>query len=107
MHGVFLVLTVANLVAGFQALGTLMAVGLMMLPASIAKLWVTTLPAMLAVATLSAVASGFAGLLISFHYGLASGPTIIVTASALYCLSLILAPSGAIMRLFPRLHLKH
>jgi len=106
-HFLFLLLVVLNLVAGFQSLGTLMAVGLMMLPASIAKLWVTTLPAMLAVATLSAVASGFAGLLISFHYGLASGPTIIVTASALYCLSLILAPSGAIMRLFPRLHLKH
>ena len=29
---IFLVLTVANLVCGFQALGTLMAVGLMMLP---------------------------------------------------------------------------
>jgi zinc/manganese transport system permease protein len=106
-HFLFLLLVVLNLVAGFQSLGTLMAVGLMMLPASIAKLWVTTLPAMLAVATLSAVASGFAGLLISFHYGLASGPTIIMTASALYCLSLVLAPSGAIMRLFPRLHLKH
>jgi zinc/manganese transport system substrate-binding protein len=33
------VLAVANLVAGFQALGTLMAVGLMMLPAAAARFW--------------------------------------------------------------------
>ncbi len=38
-HIVFLVLVVLNLVAGFQALGTLMAVGLMMLPAAAARFW--------------------------------------------------------------------
>ena len=35
----FLGLVVLNLVAGFQALGTLMAVGLIMLPAAAARLW--------------------------------------------------------------------
>ena len=35
-HFLFLLLVVLNLVAGFQALGTLMAVGLMMLPATVA-----------------------------------------------------------------------
>ena len=39
VHLVFLVLVVVNLVAGMQALGTLMAVGLMMLPAAAAKFW--------------------------------------------------------------------
>ena len=38
-HVLFLVLVVMNLVAGFQALGTLMSVGLMMLPAITARLW--------------------------------------------------------------------
>ena len=37
VHILFLMLVVANLVAGFQALGTLMAVGLMMLPATAAR----------------------------------------------------------------------
>ncbi len=35
----FLALVVLNLVAGFHALGTLMAVGVMMLPAAAARLW--------------------------------------------------------------------
>ena len=35
----FLMLVVLNLVAGFQSLGTLMSVGLMMLPAISARLW--------------------------------------------------------------------
>src|SRR5690606_41015328 len=40
LHGLFLALLVLNLVAGFQVLGTLMAVGLMMLPAVAARCWV-------------------------------------------------------------------
>jgi len=43
VHTLFLALVVFNLVAGFQALGTLMAVGLMMLPAAAARFWVREL----------------------------------------------------------------
>jgi zinc/manganese transport system permease protein len=104
-HLLFLFLVVINLVAGFQTLGTLMAVGLMMLPAAIAQLWARTLPVMMLIAASTAAMSGFAGLIISFHFGLASGPTIILTASLLYGVSLLLGPSGAVRRLFPRPHL--
>ena len=38
-HIAFLALVVMNLVGGFQALGTLLAVGLMILPAGIARFW--------------------------------------------------------------------
>lgn len=104
-HFLFLFLVVINLVAGFQALGTLMAVGLMMLPAVIAQLWARTLPIMLLIATSTAALSGLVGLLVSFHFGFASGPTIILTASLIYGASLLISPSGAIRRLFPRPHL--
>lgn len=104
-HIIFLLLVVMNLVAGFQALGTLMAVGLMMLPAATAQLWSRNLPAMLAIAAGTAASSGFIGLIISFHLGFASGPTIILTASLFYGVSLLLGPSGAVRRLFPRPHL--
>jgi zinc/manganese transport system permease protein len=104
-HLLFLFLVVVNLVAGFQTLGTLMAVGLMMLPAVIAKLWVRTLPMMMLIAALTAAVSGFVGLIVSFHLSLASGPTIILTASSLYGVSLLLGPSGVVRRLFPRPHL--
>ncbi|MBT9385769.1 metal ABC transporter permease [Pseudooceanicola sp. CBS1P-1] len=104
-HGLFLFLVVLNLVAGFQALGTLMAVGLMMLPAAIAQLWARSLPAMFAIATGAAALSGFVGLLLSYHLRFASGPTIILTASALYAVSLLTCPSGVLRRLLKRPHL--
>lgn len=93
-HALFLLLVVLNLVAGFQTLGTLMAVGMMMLPAVIAQLWAKTLPAMMLIAILSAIASGFIGLLISYHINFASGPTIILTASGIYLVSLLISPVG-------------
>ncbi|WP_158807331.1 metal ABC transporter permease [Beijerinckia sp. L45] len=103
-HLLFLLLVVLNLVAGFQALGTLMAVGLMMLPAAVAQLWVRGMPALFAVSIATACISGYAGLVISYHQGLASGPTIILVAGGLYVLSLLAAPSGAFRRLLPRRH---
>ncbi len=90
----FLMLVVVNLVAGFQTLGTLMAVGLMMLPAVSARLWHDTLPAQLLNASAQAMLAGVAGLLLSYHLDTPSGPTIIGCAGALYAASLLLAPGG-------------
>lgn len=100
----FLMLVVINLVAGFQTLGTLMAVGLMMLPAVSARLWHDTLPAQLANAGAQAMAAGYAGLLLSYHFDTPSGPTIIGCAGALYLASLLLAPGGWLPGLFTRTH---
>ena len=105
-HFLFLLLVVLNLVASFQALGTLMAVGLMMLPAAIAQLWSRSLPAMMAIATGTAAASGYIGLIASYHLEFASGPTIIITASVIYGFSILFAPSGLARRFFPRPHLR-
>ncbi|MBY5831999.1 metal ABC transporter permease [Rhizobium ruizarguesonis] len=105
-HVLFLLLVVLNLVASFQALGTLMAVGLMMLPAAVAQLWSRSLPVMMAIAAASAAASGYLGLIASYHLELASGPTIIMTAAILYGFSILFAPSGLARRFFPRPHLK-
>ena len=90
----FLMLVVLNLVAGFQTLGTLMAVGLMMLPAVSARLWHDTLPAQLLNASVQAALAGVAGLLLSYHFDTPSGPTIIACAGGLYAASLLLAPGG-------------
>jgi zinc/manganese transport system permease protein len=89
-----LLLVVLNLVAGFQTLGTLMAVGVMMLLAVSARLWHDTLPAQMLNAVAQAGLASYCGLLISYHHDTASGPTVIVCAGALYALSLLLAPRG-------------
>ena len=90
----FLMLVVVNLVAGFQTLGTLMAVGLMMLPAVSSRLWHDTLPAQLVNASAQAMLASVAGLLLSYHLDTPSGPTIIGCAGALYFASLLVAPGG-------------
>ncbi|WP_287496721.1 metal ABC transporter permease [Pandoraea sp. CB10b_02] len=92
-HLGFTVLTVMNLVAGFQAMGTLMAVGLMMLPAATARLLARTLPGMLLVAWVVASASSVIGLLISYYLACPSGPAIVLTAGIAY-LGALLASSG-------------
>ncbi|AJC23078.2 metal ABC transporter permease [Pandoraea pulmonicola] len=92
-HLGFTVLTVMNLVAGFQAMGTLMAVGLMMLPAATARLLARTLPGMLLVAWLVASAASVIGLLISYYLACPSGPAIVLTAGIAY-LGALLASSG-------------
>ncbi|NYE23242.1 metal ABC transporter permease [Pigmentiphaga litoralis] len=88
-HGVFLGLVVLNLVAGFQALGTLMAVGLMMLPAVSARLWARSLPGQIGAAMAIAAVSAYVGLLVSYHGNLPSGPAIVLTAGSVYLLSLL------------------
>jgi zinc/manganese transport system permease protein len=100
----FLMLVVVNLVAGFQTLGTLMAVGLMMLPAVSARLWHESLGAQLLNAALQAVLAGFAGLLLSYHLDTPSGPTIIGCAGLLYLASLLVSPGGWLPQILKRPH---
>src|SRR3954466_6723486 len=106
-HIAFLALVVINLVGGFHALGTLLAVGLMMLPAVIARFWARDVTAMILVAILSGVISGYAGLLLSFHTSVPSGPAIILVAGLLYAGSLMFGRVGGLMRqVFPGRHLE-
>jgi len=100
----FLMLVVVNLVAGFQTLGTLMAVGLMMLPAVSARLWHESLSAQLLNASAQAAIAGVAGLLLSYHLNTPSGPTIIGCAGVLYVLSLLASPGGWLAQILKRPH---
>jgi zinc/manganese transport system permease protein len=103
---VLLVLLVANLVSAFQALGTLMAVGLMMLPAAASRFWVAGLPAMSAVAAAIGALSGAAGLLLSYHAELPSGPSIVLICGAAYVLSVLFGTRDGVLlrRLRPLVH---
>jgi zinc/manganese transport system permease protein len=105
-HLAFLALVVINLVNGFQALGTLLAVGLMILPAGIARFWSRDITGMICVATLSAILSGYAGLVLSFQTRIPSGPAIILVAAALYLVSVLFGNSGLVRQMFPGRHLE-
>ena len=107
VHIAFLGLVVLNLVGGFQALGTLLAVGLMMLPAFTARFWTRDITAMIVAAVVVGALAGYFGLLLSFHAGVAAGPAIILVAGALYLGSVLFGRVGGILRqLFPKQHLE-
>lgn len=106
-HYGFLVLLVLNLVAGFHALGTLMAVGFLVLPAASARFWVREVTALLMLSSLFALLASVAGLLLSFHIDLPTGPAIVLSLGVLYLGSMFFGRHG-LLRQRPSLqpHLK-
>lgn len=96
VHGIFLVLVVVNLVAGFQVLGTLMSVGLMMLPAASARFWSRHLSGTLAAAMILATIASFSGLYASFYLSLPAGPAVVLSAAILFFISILIGPCGGI-----------
>jgi zinc/manganese transport system permease protein len=106
-HLLFLMLVVLNLVSGFQALGTLLAVGIMLLPAITARFWAEDLSALILVAMAAAFAASLGGLLFSYHFNLPTGPAIVLLSGAGYLLSLLAGVNGGLLwRLLPRKHLE-
>src|SRR5262249_22871817 len=106
-HLAFLALVVINLVNGFQALGTLLAVGMMILPAGIARFWSRDITPMICLAVASAVVAGYAGLVLSFQTQIPSGPAIILVDALLYAVSVLFGPvDGLVRQLFPGRHLE-
>ena len=103
-HVVFLILVVLSLVGGFQAVGTLLAVGLMILPAAAARFWTRHLNSMCVLAVLFGLSSNLAGLILSFHLSAASGPAIILMAGLVYAASLVFGRQGLLARRPPLRH---
>ncbi|MEM7018190.1 MAG: metal ABC transporter permease, partial [Pseudomonadota bacterium] len=105
-HYGFLFLMVINLVAGFHALGTLMAIGIMILPAAAARFWAKTLDGILITAVLMSFAGCYIGLLLSFYFDLPAGPAIVLSLGAIYITSLFIGLQGGFLeRLYPKRHL--
>ena len=91
----FMALVVLNLLGAFKALGTLMAVGLMILPATAARYWTKTITAYLACTFAIAVASCWIGLIISFYASaVPSGPAIVIVAGAFFLISMAFGGHG-------------
>ncbi|MEQ1789952.1 MAG: metal ABC transporter permease [Rickettsiales bacterium] len=104
-HQLFLILVVLNMVASFQVLGTLMAVGIIILPAIATRFWTNKIDIAIALAMFFGAISSAIGLLLSYHFSLPSGPAIVLTASAWYIISVFIGSSGGILtRFYPRKH---
>ena len=91
----FMLLLVLNLLAAFKTPGTLMAVGLMILPATSARYWSSTITGQLGLSFLFALASCWVGLTLSYLFPeTPSGPAIVMTAGGFFLVSVLFGPHG-------------
>ena len=91
----FMFLLVLNLLAAFKTLGTLMAVGLMILPATAARYWSGTITAQLGLGFIFSLLSCWLGLTLSYVLPeTPSGPAIVLVAGTIFVLSALFGPLG-------------
>lgn len=93
---IFYCLLMINLVAAFQALGTLMALGLILLPAVSARFWSDNIDVIVPLSVLLAVLASIAGLLVSFYVRMPSGPAVVLMAGVMGLVSASLGSHGSV-----------
>ena len=103
VHFGVLALTVLNLVAALQTMGVVLGLGLFLLPAVSAYLWCDHFARMLVLAVAVAMVCSWAGILLSYHAGVASGAAIVLCLGAVFIFSALFSPRhGAAGRLLGR-----
>jgi zinc/manganese transport system permease protein len=104
IHFSILVLTAINLLAALQGMGIVLALGLFILPAVTAYLWTDRLSLLFLVAISTAATSSFTGIVISYHFGLASGACIVLALGACFILSALASPQYGMIAKIVRSH---
>jgi ABC-type Mn2+/Zn2+ transport system permease subunit len=88
------VITVA-VVIGFRVVGSLLVLGMLLAPPAAAALVTKRLPAMMGASAAIAVASAPIGMLLSWHFDLAAGASIVLVPVSVFVVLLILRPAQA------------
>jgi zinc/manganese transport system permease protein len=81
---IFLALVVCVLIAACQAMGTLMAIGVMVVPCVTACLLGSRLRTIMLTSALLAMAESYMGIVLSYMFNWPTGPTIILLAGLVY-----------------------
>jgi zinc/manganese transport system permease protein len=92
IHLGMLALTVLNLVAALQTMGVVLALGLFLLPAVSAYLWCDHFGWLLGIAVMLALVCSAAGILLSYHAGIASGAAVVLCLGAVFLASVLGSP---------------
>jgi ABC-type Mn2+/Zn2+ transport system permease subunit len=90
-------------VTSVPAVGTILSVALITAPAATARLWTDRLGLTMALSAALGAASGVIGLVLSRHWNIAAGATIVLVAAGLFAVSVVVAPRhGAVRELLVR-----
>jgi ABC-type Mn2+/Zn2+ transport system permease subunit len=92
-----LVLIAVTIVVSLQVVGIALMLAMLVTPAAAASLLTRRLPTMMAVAALIGGASGVVGIYASFYLNIASGPAVVLVATALFLLVFLLAPERGLL----------
>jgi ABC-type Mn2+/Zn2+ transport system permease subunit len=92
-----LLLIEAVVVTTVPAVGTILSVALLAVPALTARLWADRIGTTMALAALIGAGSGIIGLVASTQFQIAAGAAIAFTAAALFGLSWLLAPRRGLL----------
>ncbi len=94
---ILLLLVSTTVVVSLQTVGNLLILALLVTPAATARLLTDRLSTMFVLSVLIAIVSGIAGLFISFHWSVAAGGAIVLTATLLFTIALVIAPQHGIL----------
>jgi manganese/iron transport system permease protein len=92
-----LLLVSSTVVVSLQTVGNLLILALLVTPAATARLLTDRLYTMFALSVVIAVVSGIVGLYISFHWSVAAGGAIVLTATVLFIIAFIVAPQHGLL----------
>lgn len=90
VQSIFLLLLVLNLVIQFQVIGTVLVIGLMIIPASTAMLITRNLNYIIFYSILISIVSSWLGITISYFINVTTGPCIVLLCGLFYCFTLII-----------------
>jgi ABC-type Mn2+/Zn2+ transport system permease subunit len=86
-HNVMLAMVAITVIASFQTVGTLLVLGMLIAPAATGSLFARRIESMMLIAALVGSLSTYIGLLVSYHYDLAAGASIVLTAVVIFAIS--------------------
>lgn len=88
-HAMMLAMVAISVITGFQTVGTLLVLGMLIAPPATGALFARRIGSMTAIAAASGVASSYAGLLVSFHFDLAAGASIVLVATGIFAVAAV------------------
>ena len=89
-HNIMLFMIAITVIVSFQTVGTLLVFGMLIAPAGAGALMARRIEAMIAWAMLFGVLSMYFGLLISYHFNLAAGASIVLVTVAIFFIVFIM-----------------
>ena len=105
----FLLLLSLTIVISLQTVGNVLVLAMLVTPAATARLLTVRLGPMIAVSAVIGAASGVSGLYISYFFGVSSGASIILVATAIFLVVFLFAPRTGVIttRVARQLHFGH